>query len=247
MNFKSNEVPQEKVRANKILGVGFNLVKIVDYKLKTAQSGLQQLTLLVEGKPDNSISEPFSHKDGILFGESPSNGAIASVDISIYKDYQNPTVQSAIATNMRIIAKALDTEKELDAIEASEVSSVEEYFSKVINSFVGKGFLYMAFKGEERINKSDKVFVNLSASEFPIKQLDGSNVYYLRAIPEKDVVKIEDDGTVQSVTVKGATGVRKVTFDRSSTYNLKKAVKPDADLLPPMPLMPDVDSDELPY
>lgn len=225
-NSKNVETPVEQVYINKSISEGFQLVKIVDYSIKESnKSNKKQVILHLEGKPNANITEPFTH-NGVLFPDLPSAGQTCSAKFGVYVDFSIESECIHFATNMKLIAKALNVEESFSNIEAE---SIEDYLAKTIKLFKDAGFVYLKLTCEEYLRAGKSNGKALSIGNFVKKQPDNSYIGYTLVIPEKDFKSIETVGTKTTLKYTVNTDVISKVFDLSNERDYKPLVKADSD------------------
>lgn len=225
--FKSKEVPVEKVNIRKTISAGFNLIKIVDYEIRTASSGRQKISFMVEGVEDSRVSEPFSHK-GTLFPELQSKGQVGVIAVDSYKFYNEANNATQLATDLKLIANAIGKGEEFDKIEAS---SVEDYMEKVTNTLMGNYFYCKAYGEESEKPGSKYPYINLSFGRFSVRQADKSNIWYVWACPVKSFLKFGRKEQVIEIHYTVGTDTLTSQFDINNSNHYKKlAPKPIMDM-----------------
>lgn len=219
--------PVQDVFVGKIISEGINLLKIVDYTIHTSETkGTKQVYLHVEGKPDARIKEPATHK-GEGFPETPAEGQAGKVALGVYSDFSKPEECVKLATNLKIIAKALGVSDQTDKVTDN---TVEGYLKAVITILKDAGFNYYKITCKEKAGeKYPKKYYSFGT--FTKTQADNTKAFYVLAIPEKDMASISTVGGKTTLAYNDGTIPKKVVFDMANKYDYTPVVVADADPL----------------
>ena len=203
-NFSTRGVEslEEKKSIAKFLSYGVQEAAIIGYELKTAQSGKQQVMLLMES--------PKVTEDG--FEPDPSakfGGKVGRVQASIYFGPDDKARVDEFVQFVATIAKKLGVNEQVDAIESS---NLEDYLNKLMPIIRGK-YAWWGIAAEEYVNKENQVRYSLKfrrygfvasldemkANPEHIKPFDKNSIYDYKpvAVPSADpdvtTVGSEDD------------------------------------------------------
>lgn len=185
-------VEEKKSGGSKYLSYGIQKAAIVGYEVKTASTGKQMVTLLMESPKVTEAG--FEPDESAKFG-----GKVGRVAFTIYFTPDDSKQMESFLSNVAIIAKKLDVAEKVNTIAAD---AIEEYMAKLIPIIRGK-FAYWAITAQEYQKKdSDKVGYTLGLRRFGfiatvdemeanpshLKPFDMSNSfdYKALAIPSKD-------------------------------------------------------------
>ncbi len=147
---KNVVVEEEKKSVSKFLSYGVQEAAIIGYELKTAQSGKQQVILLMESpKVQDAGFEP---DPSAKFG-----GKVGRVQATIYFGPEDKARVDEFIQFVAIIAKKLGVTEKVDAIESS---NLEDYLNKLMPLIRGK-YAWWGIAAEEYINKDNQVRYSL--------------------------------------------------------------------------------------
>lgn len=193
MSFNTKGVPVvESGSIGKYLSYGVQEAAIVGFNLKTAQSGKQQVVLLMEGP--KVLDAGFEPDETAKFG-----GKVGRVNFTIYFDKSNEDQMGQFLSNVALIAKKLDVTEKVDAINSDDL---EDYLNKLMPVIRGK-FAVWAINAEEYQKKdSEKIGYSLglrrygfiasldevAANPLHLKAFDKANKYDYKplAVPSAD-------------------------------------------------------------
>ena len=215
MNFETKNVIIEE---RKSLGIAYGILKLklMDFVVKTAQSGKKQFIFLVED--DNPVGEDGFEYEGVL-GKRKAVNKSGRVDATIYMDTANVTDVNKFVTNFVVVlANKINCRAELAALDEINFNSLEDYL-KAAMKVIGNKYVYLPIKAEEYVYNG-KVGINRSFKYW------GKDKPLTVFPAESTVIK---EGNVWKLTT--PEGVEYI-WDKNSPYDYKVAAIPDADQLP---------------
>ena len=212
MSFGTKNVVNEE---RKSLGISYGILKlkIMDFNLKTAQSGKKMLEFLVED--DNPVGEDGYEYEGV-FGKRKTANKSGRIGASIYIDVDNDTNNTdLILKGLAALADKTGCRTELDATEGSDFL---DYMTKAVK-VVGNKYAYFAVKAEEYVSSAGKTGINRT-----LKTWGKESPWIIFPVDGSVVTK---DGNKQILT--SADG-KTFTWDKDNQYDYKPFVKPDAEI-----------------
>ena len=212
MSFGTKNVVNEE---RKSLGISYGILKlkIMDFNLKSAQSGKKMLEFMVED--DNPVGEDGYEYEGV-FGKRKAANKSGRIGASIYIDVDNDTNNTdLILKGLAVLADKIGCRTELDGIEGSDFL---DYMTKAVK-VVGNKYVYFAVKAEEYVSSAGKTGINRT-----LKTWGKESPWIIFPVDGSVVTK---DGNKQILT--SADG-KTFTWDKDNQYDYKPFVKPDADI-----------------
>lgn len=190
---KNVEVKENLGGGSKYLTYGVQKAAITGYDLKTAASGKQQVSFLMESPKVTDAG--FEPDESAKLG-----GKVGRVQVTIYIGKDDEEQNNQFIERIALIAKKLNVSEKVDAVSAD---NLKDYLDRVIPIIRGK-FAWWAITGEEYAKKdSDKIGVvlglrrygfvasldDMEANPNHIKPFDKGNKYDYKALssPSRDL------------------------------------------------------------
>lgn len=213
MNFGTKDV---QVSQQKSLGISYGILKLklMDFTVKTAQSGKKQFTFLVED--DNPVGEDGFDYEGLTWGKRKATNKSGRIDATIYIDTTNAEDIKKFVINFVVaLADKLNCRAELAALDEVDFNSLEDYL-KAAMKVIGNKYAYFPIKAEE-YKYNDKIGINRLFKYW------GKDKPLTVFSADSTVVK---EGNIFKLTTPEGT---EYTWDKSNAYDYKPIATPDAD------------------